>query len=264
MILNRDGVKLFYEDTGRGGRTLVFVHGLMMTGEVWKYQVPAFSKDFRVITMDLRGFGRSDKPEGAYTFEVFAEDIHAVIAKTGAVNPVFIGWSMGVSIGIVYASLYPEDLSKLVLVDGTPLFVATEDFPYGVPPEAAAQLVQVLQADFSVGARHFVEMMFPEPDAGDLKEWVFGLTQKSPQKSALNCLASAGNRDLRPLLGGISFPTLVMCGGDDQVCIPEASRNISENLGSASFHIFPEKGHAPFLTDTPAFNRKVRAFVEGE
>jgi len=264
MILKRDNVGLFYEDAGRGDKTLVFVHGLMMTGGVWKYQVPDFSENFRVITVDLRGFGRSDKPEGAYTFEVFAEDIHAVLEEAGAVSPVFIGWSMGVSIGIVYASLYPKDLSKLVLVDGTPLFVATDDFPYGVPPEAAAQLVQVLQDDFSAGAHHFVEMMFPEPDAEVLKKWIFDMTQKSPQKSALNCLASAGNRDLRPLLDKISIPALVVCGSEDQVCVPEASRVMSERMGNASLHLFPGKGHAPFLTDTASFNKKVRLFIEGE
>jgi len=262
MFLERGGVNLFYEEKGQGDKALILVHGLMMTGEVWKNQVPVFAENFRVITLDLRGFGRSDKPEEAYNFEIFAEDIHAVIQEAGVDQPIFIGWSMGVSVGIVYASRYPDDLSKLVLVDGTPLFVATNDFPHGVPPEAAAQLVQVLQTDFSVGAQHFVELMFPEPGTEDLKEWIYALTQKSPQQSALNCLASAGNRDLRPLQDEISVPTLVVCGGEDQVCMPEASRVMSKQLGNASLHVFPGKGHAPFLTDTEAFNRVVGDFCK--
>ena len=72
------------------------------------------------------------------------------------------------------------------------------------------------------------------------------------------------DRDLRPLLDGISLPVLVACGGEDQVCAPEASRVMSGRMGNAFLHLFPGKGHAPFLTDTESFNGKLRSFIEDE
>ena len=262
MFLERNGVKLFYEVHGKGARSIVFVHGLMMTHEVWKNQVVAFAEDFTVVTPDLRGFGDSDKPQSPYTLETFSEDIHSLIQTLNLQRPVLVGWSMGVSIGMFYAAKYPETISELALVDGTPQFVATEDFPYAVPPEMAEQMIKGLQADFSTGARQFVELMFPEPGVDDIKDFVYAITQKSPVESVLNCLQNVGGEDLRKLPGKISLPTMVLCGGEDRVCMPKASRYIHERIKGSRFHVFPGKGHAPFLTDARAFNEVLKTFIE--
>ena len=262
MFLERDGVRLFYETQGKGDRSIVFVHGLMMTHEVWRNQAAALAEDFTVVTLDLRGFGDSDRPETPYTLETFSEDIHFLIQTLKLERPVLVGWSMGVSIGMAYASWYPETISRLVLVDGTPQFVASEDFPHAVPPEMAEQLVKGLQADFSAGARQFVELMFPETDADNIKDFVYEITQKSPVESVLNCLQNVGGEDLRGFLEKISLPTLVLCGGEDRVCMPEASRYIHEKIKGSRFHVFPGKGHAPFLTDAEAFNEVLKDFIE--
>jgi pimeloyl-[acyl-carrier protein] methyl ester esterase len=261
MFFEHNGVKLFYEDKGKGPETVIFVHGLMMTHDVWKAQVEFFSKDFRVVSLDLRGFGKSDKPETPYTFEIFTGDILALIKELELEKPALVGWSMGASIGIVYAAKYPETLSRVVLVDGTPLFVATDDFPHAVPPEGAGELVRGLQADFVSGARSFVELMFPEPGVEDVKDFVFEITQRNPVESVLNCLQNVGGVDLRGYLPKIQLPMLILCGGRDRVCMPEASRYVHEKIAGSRLHVFPGKGHAPFLTDANSFNEELKAFL---
>lgn len=261
MFLNRDGVKLYYEVHGSGEPTLLFVHGWTMSHEVWREQVAVFSKTHRVVTIDLRGFGQSDKPEGDYTLELFADDVDFVIRGLKLEKPVYIGWSMGVSIGLVYAAAHPGSLSKLVLVDGTPMLIASGDFTDAVPPAMAQQLLGALQTDYAAGTQAFVGIVLPEPDTEALKAWVHGITLQTTPPIALNSIGNAGARDLRPLLSQIRTPTLIVYGDQDQLCLPAASRYMHAQIGGAEIHEFAGKGHAPFLTDRQAFNERLRSFI---
>lgn len=184
-----------------------------------------------------------------------------MIGELGLKKPVYIGWSMGASIGLLYATVHPEKLSKLVLVDGTPLLIASEDFNHAIPPEVGEQLVGALQNDFPGGARAFVDLMFPEPDIDELKNWVHGITQQTTQAIALNAIANAGGRDLCALLKQISLPTLILYGDQDQVCLPGASKYMHEQIQNSVITDFPGKGHVPFLTDPEEFNKRLQAFL---
>lgn len=261
MFLERDGVRHWYDVQGQGEQTLLFVHGWLMSHELWREQVAAFSRTHRVVSYDLRGFGRSDKPEGDYSLELFVDDLDHLVRTLQLERPVLVGWSMGASIGLAYAAAHPDRLSKLVLVDGTPLLVASDDFAHAIPGAAADQLLGAIQADFAGGTRAFVELMFPEPDSGALKDWVHGITQQTTAAVALNSIGLIGGRDLRPLLDQVRIPTLVVCGDQDQVCLPSASQFMQRQIAQAEIQMFAGKGHAPFLTDVEAFNAQLRAFV---
>ncbi len=260
MFVNCGGVGLFVQDVGQG-EPLVFVHGWMMSHEVWKEQVSAFRGRYRIVALDLRGFGESRKPEGNYSIDIFCQDLATVLSALRVDKPVLVGWSMGASVAMVYAATRPEDVSKVVLVDGTPLLVATEDFPYAMPQDAARQFLDHLQADFPQTSRAFVELMFPEPDSGLLKEWIYGITQQTTKSIAMECLVSAGTQDLRPYLKQIKAPTLVCYGEEDRVCLPDASRFMATEIPDSRLIVFPGKGHAPFLTDVSAFNGALEAFL---
>lgn len=261
MFLNRDGVQLFYDVHGTGEPTLLFVHGWMMNHEVWREQVAAFGKTNRVVTVGLRGFGQSDKPAGEYTLDLFADDLDFVVRELKLDKPVVVGWSMGVSIALVYAAKHPERVSKLALVDGTPMLVAAGDWVHAIPPEAANGLLGAMQADFAAGTRGFVELMFPEAGADELKNWIHGITQQTTAAVALNSIGNAAGRDLRPEVKRVAHPTLIMCGDQDHVCLPEASRYMHSQIAGSELHEFAGKGHAPFLTDAEAFNVRLQSFV---
>lgn len=261
MYLERDGVRLFYDVQGEGEPTILLVHGWGFSHEIWREQVEEFSKDHRVVTPDLRGYGRSDKPETEYTFELFADDLDYLIRSLDLEKPILVGWSMGASIALEYAATHPEQVSKLVLVDGTPVLVASEDFPYAGPPEALVGLSTAMEQDYSAGMRAFAELIFPEPGTDQLKEWAYGLTQQTTPSIALNTIANSAAADLRPLLDRIKAPTLILHGELDQACTPAANQYMHSQIPDSRIHEFAGKGHAPFLTDTEAFNKQLRGFV---
>ena len=91
----RNGVRLAYADTGAGDPPLLFLHGWCCDHTHWRGQVPEFARSNRVVTVDLRGHGASDKPDEDYTIAGFVDDLAWLITETELQRPVVIGHSMG-------------------------------------------------------------------------------------------------------------------------------------------------------------------------
>ena len=114
-----DGIPIHSTVRGAGPKTIVFVHGWTCDESSWSNQVPYFEKNYRVITLDLPGHGKSGAPpNGPLTMELFARSIEAVRveAKTGKI--VLVGHSMGTPVIREYARLYPANVAAMVPVDG--------------------------------------------------------------------------------------------------------------------------------------------------
>jgi pimeloyl-ACP methyl ester carboxylesterase len=114
-----DGIAIHSTVRGRGPKTIVFVHGWTCDESSWQYQVPVFSKDYRVITLDLPGHGKSGSPtHGSLTMELFAKSIEAVRVESTAGKIVLVGHSMGTPVIREYVRRYPANVAGLVPVDG--------------------------------------------------------------------------------------------------------------------------------------------------
>ena len=114
-----DGVAIHSTVRGSGPKTIVFVHGWTCDETSWGAQVPFFEKNYRVITLDVPGHGRSGSPaSGPLTMELFAKSIEAVRVEARAGKIVLVGHSMGTPVIREYARLYPANVAGLVPVDG--------------------------------------------------------------------------------------------------------------------------------------------------
>ncbi len=119
-----DGMRLHYEDFGKGREAIVFVHGWTCSADFWQMQVPAFSNRMRVIAVDLPGHGGSDKPQIAYTQDLFARSIDAVLRDAGVKRAVLVGHSMGTPVVRQFYRLHPQKTRGLVFVDGSLRLIA--------------------------------------------------------------------------------------------------------------------------------------------
>ena len=107
--------KIAYIDQGNGEQTIILVHGLASNAGFWRYNIPELSKNYRVIAVDLPGYGKSQKGDYPYSMSFYADQIKNLIEELKLKNVVYVGHSMGGQIGIKLAIKYPEILSKLVL-----------------------------------------------------------------------------------------------------------------------------------------------------
>ena len=107
-----------YVELNRSGdRPLVFIHGLGSYLKFWRYQLDALAADgYRVIAIDMLGYGKSDKPAMfPYTMEAMADVVHEVVTALGVDKPVLVGHSMGGQTALSYGIRYPKELGGLVL-----------------------------------------------------------------------------------------------------------------------------------------------------
>jgi pimeloyl-ACP methyl ester carboxylesterase len=112
-----NGLNIFYEMAGEG-RPLVLLHANPFDHTIWVYQITHFSRRFKVVAIDLRGYGRSDKPEHPFTFADMANDILGVVRDERIESLALAGVSIGATLALQIALDHPELVRALVLVGG--------------------------------------------------------------------------------------------------------------------------------------------------
>ena len=105
------------DQCGKNDTTLLFVHGWCINKEYWNDQSRYFCDKYKIVTLDLPGFGRSGKNRAEWTFEQYAEDIHAFINAEKLKNVILIGHSMSGDILLLMDTKYPEDMIGIVGID---------------------------------------------------------------------------------------------------------------------------------------------------
>jgi pimeloyl-ACP methyl ester carboxylesterase len=173
--VKRDGVKLFYEETGVGGPPMVFVHGWCCNRTHFAAQVAHFAPSYRCISLDLRGHGDSDKPEGAYSIAGFADDVAWLCGQIGARKPVIVGHSMGGAVALSLAARYAELPAAIVMLDGA-IF----------PPPALLAMTEPLAAAFASpgyaeALRALFEQMFMATDDAGRRAAIVAKAVETPQ-----------------------------------------------------------------------------------
>lgn len=110
--------KIHYKSYGKGKDALVLVHCWTCNLELWRDQIPEFSKRARVVALDLPGHGLSDKPQTTYSMDFFADAVDAVLKDAGVEHAVLVGHSMGTPVVRQFYRKYPQKTLALVIVDG--------------------------------------------------------------------------------------------------------------------------------------------------
>ncbi|MFA7229119.1 MAG: alpha/beta hydrolase, partial [Melioribacteraceae bacterium] len=104
-----------FVDAGKGEKTIVLIHGLASNAGFWRYAIPELSKNYRVIAVDLPGYGKSQKDAYPYSMSFYADQIKRLADELKLEKFILVGHSMGGQIGITFSLKYPERLDKLVL-----------------------------------------------------------------------------------------------------------------------------------------------------
>jgi len=169
-----DGVAIHSTVRGTGSKTIVFVHGWTCDESSWREQVPFFEKNYRVITLDLPGHGKSGSPKtGPLTMELFAKSIEAVRVEAKAGKIVLVGHSMGTPVIRQYARMHPSNVAALVPVDGVLHLSGSPNAPNpdGMKgPEGLKNRETMIRGMFGKSATptvqdHILKMMLASPEA---------------------------------------------------------------------------------------------------
>jgi pimeloyl-ACP methyl ester carboxylesterase len=182
-----DGMKIHSTSTGRGSKAIVLVHGWTCDDTSWAAQVPVLSKQYRVITLDLPGHGRSGSPkDGKFSMDLFARAIEAVRVEQRADRVVLVGHSMGTPVIRQYARLYPQHVAALVIVDGV-VIPPAQSARAATPPLDLQQLVTPEGLKMREG---MIKGMFTPKTPADVQDRVLKMMLAAPPATAAGAMAA--------------------------------------------------------------------------
>jgi pimeloyl-ACP methyl ester carboxylesterase len=260
-----DGVTLAYIDTGNPtGPPVVLIHGYTDNARDWVPLLPYLSKRFRLILVDIRGHGKSSKPECCYTRLDFAYDIKLLLDALSIRRADVIGHSLGSIIAQTFAEYWPERTDRIVLVSSTG----------GRPPGSTAPP----QFDFAAEIRKLKDPI--DPDSPFMIAWWDSPTPVNPdfirrqrQDSAaipLNVWLAVLDQalpgattytDLQSTLPRLKAPTLLIWGSKDPLMEEPVRKTLRDALPGAQVKIFEGLGHNPFWEDPAGVARVINAFL---
>jgi len=259
-------VRLHVSDLGEGS-PVVLIHGWPLSNAMYEYQYAALIKNgFRTIGITLRGFGQSDKPYGKYDYDVFAEDIKAVLEELRIENAVLGGFSFGGATAIRFASKYNnEHISKLALFGAAaPCEVRKDDFPYGLPIEILNQLIELNSVNRPQLIEEFGKLFAASETAlpKGISDWLAGIQFQSSQYAMEQGLLMIRDSDLRADLKKVTIPTAIFHGKLDKLCPFELAEQLHKGLVNSKLIVFENSGHALFLEELPKFNDELIKFIK--
>ena len=249
-------IQLYYESHG-DGTPVLFIHGLGSSTRDWELQVPVFAESYRVITVDMRGHGRSDKPPGPYSVRQFSEDTAAFMQALAIAPAHVIGLSMGGMIAFQLGVDHPELLRSLIIVNSAPTFK-----PRGLKEKLAAQqrLLLVRLLGMKKVGEVLAKRMFPKSDQAAIREQFVQRWAENDQRAYLESLKAILNFDISDRVREITTPTLMVSADDDYIPVA-AKEAVAARMPNARVTVIPDSRHGLPVEKPDAFNRVALDFL---
>jgi class 3 adenylate cyclase len=266
-----DGTRLAYQVSGEGPLSLVFLRDEAMSLDLM-WDDPVFLR----LSKRLGAFSRTiwDEPRGAGASEGDwrsggagnrrdADLLAVVDAAVGSEPVALLGWGPAGARVIEFSVIHPLRVSALVLVNSYAHYVREDDYPWGLPRASLDRLVAARQEGRDTGAE--LEVLAPSRVGDDrFRTWWARAHRLGVGAELFAESARAGvERDVRPLLGLVSVPTLVLHREDDGWVRVGAGRFVAEHIPGARFVVLPGADHALFAGDVDAVADEVEEFLTG-
>jgi 3-oxoadipate enol-lactonase len=252
---DNDGCQLHYEDYGHGEPLLV--HGLGSSTRDWEYQIPVLAQHYRVIALDVRGHGRSDKPRGAYRIADFAADVAALIEYLQLPPVHLVGISMGGMISFQLGVDRPELLRSLTIVNSGPEVRARSARDW---LEIGKRWTLSRLLSLETIAKTLAKLLFPRPEQAELRRKVEERWPQNDKRAYLASLDAIIGWGVRERLERITCPTLVISADRDYTPV-ERKREYVAEMPDARLLVIENSRHATPLDQPERFNSALLAFL---
>jgi len=261
--LERDrGRRVYYEDHGAGDNTILLIHGWGMSLRAWDPVLPALlAAGQRVVLLDHRGCGLSDKDFDDMGIAAIASDVVALVAELSLDSVVLNGWSLGGAVAVEAASKLGTRCRALVLTGGaTPVYIQKPDFAHGGSEDDMAGTLAGLAGDRVTFLEALSHAVCARDVGPHVEQWLWRMfCDASPL--AANTIAELGPLDQRSMLAQLDIPIVSFVGSEDAFVDPAIGRWVGEQHANVQVIEYEGVGHAPFLEVTDQYNRDLLAFL---
>lgn len=247
-VLARNNVTIL----GRGQTPMMFAHGFGCDQNMWRFIVPAFKDDYKIVLFDHVGAGHSDLSAYSRTkygrLDGYAEDVLAICHELDLRNVVFVGHSVSAMIGILAAIKEPDRFDRLVLIGPSPCYINDEDYVGGFTRADIDELLEFLDSNFLGWSSAMAPVIMGNPDRPELGEELtnsFCRTDPEIAKHFARVTFLSDNRADLPKLKTRSL--ILQCSND--VIAPEAvGQYMHQTLADSHLIVMQATGHCPNLS----------------
>ncbi|MCI4321971.1 MAG: alpha/beta fold hydrolase [Thermoplasmata archaeon] len=252
-----EGTHLCYERSGRGS-VVVLVHGFSLDLRMWDAQMPALLPRFQVLRYDMRGFGRSDLPSGAYSA---TDDLRALLDHLEVAKVDLVGLSAGGLVALQFAVQYPDRVHRLVLVDSS-----LDGFEWSQEFNESWERMELAARTEGVDAGRRLWLAHPlfaaareSPTVRDRLGEIVG--DYSGWHLVHEGFAQGGKPPASEQLASVRAPTLVMVGERDLPDFREISLRLGKGIPGARLVVVPGAGHMLNMEAPETFNHLLVDFL---
>jgi pimeloyl-ACP methyl ester carboxylesterase len=263
-ITGGGGAQLHVVESGNAqGRPILYIHGFSQCWLAWTRQLNSdLAQDHRLVAMDMRGHGLSDKPlQGYDDSKLWAEDVNAVIQALGLKDPILCGWSYGPLVILDYIRYFGADQIGGLHFVGAVTKIGSDEATALLGPDFLGLIPGFFSTDVNESVRSLQALLrlcfVREPSPEELF-LMLGYNLSVPPYVRKGLFIRTVNND--DLLPKIRKPVLITHGAADAIVTPSAASQHKASIAHAEVQMIENAGHAPFWEEAAAFNRRQRAF----
>ena len=258
-LIQIDDVQIAYDSTG-SGPPVIFVHGYPFNRTLWSEQVAALSGRYRVITVDLRGFGESSSSASPATMSRMAQDVAKLMDELNISEVTLVGLSMGGYVLLSFYKQFANRVSALVLAD-TRAGADTEE-----GKKVRAQQAETILAEGMAGTADAMlqKLLTPETVAkrADIVKRVRDMMVKTrPEGAAAALMGMASREDQIDLLSQIKCPTLILVGRTDPITPVADSELMHQKINDSKLIVIENAAHVSNIEQVDEFNTELKTFL---
>lgn len=255
-----NGMSIHYKNRGKGDQAVVFIHGWSCNMTFWRFQTPAFGEDRCLILIDLPGHGQSSKPNIAYTQDLFADAVAAVLEDAGVGTAILVGHSMGAPVARRFIRKYPDKAKALVSVDGAFNRIPKEKKEFEEWKKRFNGLVKGFSGPgYKEFASRFIDSMFVKETPVSLREEIKSEAFKTPQHVAVSAMKSFGDPAIWQE-DPVPVPTLAVYARSPHLP-PDNEKYMRKLFPNMEYHEWEGVSHFLMMEQPEKFNRLLLDFI---
>jgi 3-oxoadipate enol-lactonase len=249
-----------YQELGEGNIPVVFLHGFPFDKSMWAEQLEFLKSSYRVIALDIRGYGKSIDEESEFSIEMFGDDLISFMDALYIEKAIICGLSMGGYIALNAHQRYPERFEALVLCDTQCIADPAEI------KEKRLNAILDIEAD---GIEKFneslIQNLFHKESLTNKKSVVKNLSivvnSNSPQVISQGLIALANRSETCSSLSSVNIPTLIICGREDTLTPLSESEKMYKSIKGSTLRVIDDAGHVSNLEQPKVFNQYLKEFL---
>lgn len=261
LTISVNKFRLSYDDVGDGSIPIIFLHGYPFDKTMWYDQLDFLKFSYRLISCDIRGFGKSTDEETPLSIDLFTDDLIQFMDKLGIDKAIICGLSMGGYIALNAIKRFPNRFKGLILCD-TQCIADTSEVK-----EKRYKTIEVIEgggiANFTEG---IIESVFHKDSIANKKELIGEIRSvvlaNSEHIIKQGLVALAERTETCSILDKINIPTLIICGREDGVTPLAQSEMMNETIKGSVLQVIDYAGHLSNLEQPHEFNQHLSEFLE--